>query len=120
MSPQQSVESGPDTRDLESAINIEDSKLDKLDSNKVDNEKYAALRAINSAPPNQDQDAIGSASHPQMSGLQFYVVIGSVILAVLIMALNNTALGTAIPAITAEFNTVDDVGWYSSASLIAK
>ncbi|KAI1479166.1 MFS general substrate transporter [Daldinia eschscholtzii] len=111
MSSQHSDKDGPDTQDLESAIKIED-------SNKVDNEKHA-LGAINSAPQSQGQDAIRSTSHPQMSSLQFYVVIGSVTLAVLIMALNNTALGTAIPAITAEFNTVDDVGWYSSASLIA-
>ncbi|KAI1804259.1 MFS general substrate transporter [Daldinia bambusicola] len=118
MNSQQSAEDGSDTQDLESAIDVENLKLGKLNSNKINDEEDGSGDG-NSTPQSKDQDGIGSTSHPQMSGLQFYVAIGSVTLAVLIMALNNTALGTAIPAITAEFNTVDDVGWYSSASLIA-
>ncbi|KAI0170014.1 MFS general substrate transporter [Hypoxylon sp. FL1284] len=52
-------------------------------------------------------------------GWSFNVLMASVTLGAFLIAFNATTLGTAIPAITAEFNTVDDVGWYSSAYLIA-
>ncbi|KAI1464425.1 MFS general substrate transporter [Daldinia caldariorum] len=124
MNPHRSAERGSDTQDLESAISVDadvdvkNSKLGKLTSNKIDDEKDGPGDS-NSTSQSKDQNEIGSSSHPQMSSLQFYVAMGSITLAVLLIALNNTALGTAIPAITAEFNTVDDIGWYSSASLIA-
>ncbi|KAH8818986.1 major facilitator superfamily domain-containing protein [Xylogone sp. PMI_703] len=40
-------------------------------------------------------------------------------LSVLLVALDNTVLTTAIPTITSYFNSLDDVGWYGSAFLIA-
>ena len=39
-------------------------------------------------------------------------------LAVLCVALDNTILATAIPVITNQFNSLDDVGWYGSAYLL--
>ncbi|KAL2798670.1 major facilitator superfamily domain-containing protein [Aspergillus keveii] len=41
-------------------------------------------------------------------------------LAVLCMALDNTILATAIPRITSEFNSLDDMGWYASAYLLTQ
>ncbi|KAH8799180.1 major facilitator superfamily domain-containing protein [Xylogone sp. PMI_703] len=40
-------------------------------------------------------------------------------LSVLLVALDNAILATAIPTITSHFNSLDDVGWYGSAFLIA-
>jgi MFS family permease len=34
------------------------------------------------------------------------------------MALDNTILSTAIPRITDQFNSLDDIGWYASAYLL--
>lgn len=56
----------------------------------------------------------------EVQGAQLYVLMGSILLAAFAMAMNGTILGTALPAITAEFKTVDDIGWYASAYLIAK
>lgn len=56
----------------------------------------------------------------EMQGVQLYVLMGSILLAAFAMAMNGTILGTALPSITAEFDTVEDVGWYAAAYLIAK
>ncbi|KAI0853534.1 MFS general substrate transporter [Daldinia vernicosa] len=115
MNDQQPVKTSSDTGDVESAIKVDSPKLE---SDKISN-RGRSPDDVGVVLQNDDQTGSGSISPPQMTGLPYYVAMGSVTLGVLLMALNNTALGTAIPAITAEFNTVDDVGWYSSASLIA-
>ncbi|KAI8957603.1 MFS general substrate transporter [Daldinia sp. FL1419] len=115
MNYQRRTENGLDVRRLESATGIDDAKFEPQKTR----DKEHDSGSVDIAPQNDGQMGTGSDNPPQMSGLHFYVAIASVTLGVLLMALNNTALGTAIPAITAEFNTVDDVGWYSSASLIA-
>ncbi|KAI0020790.1 MFS general substrate transporter [Xylariomycetidae sp. FL0641] len=63
-------------------------------------------------------EAKQSAKPAEMSGTSFYFLIASVMLGSLLIALNATVLGTAIPSITADFGTVQDVGWYASAYLI--
>ena len=39
-------------------------------------------------------------------------------LTVFISALSNTIIATAIPTITAAFDSYEDIGWYSSGELI--
>ncbi|RYP33450.1 hypothetical protein DL767_004728 [Monosporascus sp. MG133] len=46
----------------------------------------------------------------EVTGFQLYVLMAAILLAAFAMAMNGTILGTALPAITTEFNTVDDVG----------
>ncbi|KAK4113293.1 MFS general substrate transporter [Canariomyces notabilis] len=46
------------------------------------------------------------------------LVLTSVLLAMFLVALDRTIISTAIPAITNEFNSFDDVGWYGSAYLL--
>ena len=71
-----------------------------------------------------------------LRGWPLYTMMISVVSAVLLVALAGTILGTvrralkcigrelseiqAIPSITDEFHTVDDVGWYASVYLISK
>ncbi|KAH9894667.1 MFS general substrate transporter [Xylariomycetidae sp. FL2044] len=66
--------------------------------------------------PKNDGDG---AEAPPMSGWSFHSTMLSAVLGSLLIAFNGTVLGTAIPSITSEFGTVDDVGWYASAYLIA-
>ncbi|KAK9490422.1 major facilitator superfamily domain-containing protein [Lipomyces doorenjongii] len=54
-----------------------------------------------------------------LHGAAFVVMIASLIMAVFLVSLSTTILGTATPMITSEFHTVDDVGWYSAAYLVA-
>ncbi|KAM0136962.1 hypothetical protein ACHAP3_004300 [Botrytis cinerea] len=50
-------------------------------------------------------------------GKSFFAML-SLYLLMLIVALDRTTLSTAIPAITNEFNTLEDIGWYASAYLL--
>lgn len=47
--------------------------------------------------------------------LKFWTIIISIFLAMFLVALDRTIIGTAIPAITNEFHSVGDIGWYGSA-----
>ncbi|KAJ7671545.1 major facilitator superfamily domain-containing protein [Mycena polygramma] len=55
--------------------------------------------------------------YPQ--GLKLGILIAALALAVFLVALDNTIIATAIPRITDEFQSLDDVGWYGSAYLLA-
>ncbi|KAF7904714.1 hypothetical protein EAF00_002048 [Botryotinia globosa] len=55
----------------------------------------------------------------QYPGLgKLIVTMLSLYLITMIVALDRTILSTAIPAITNEFNTLEDIGWYASAYLV--
>ncbi|KAK1956010.1 MFS general substrate transporter, partial [Colletotrichum sublineola] len=54
-----------------------------------------------------------------LSGVKLVVVITCVILAAWLMFLDNSIIVTAIPAITDEFHSLEDIGWYGSAYQVA-
>lgn len=43
------------------------------------------------------------------------IIILGLYLAILLVALDQTIIGTAIPKITDQFQSIEDVGWYGSA-----
>ncbi|KAI4865139.1 MFS general substrate transporter [Hypoxylon rubiginosum] len=47
--------------------------------------------------------------------LKFWSVMLSIYLALFLVALDRTIIGTAIPQITQDFNSLGDIGWYGSA-----
>ncbi|KAI5866509.1 MFS general substrate transporter [Durotheca rogersii] len=47
--------------------------------------------------------------------LKFWSVLLSIYLALFLVSLDRTIIGTAIPQITQEFNSLGDIGWYGSA-----
>jgi MFS family permease len=57
-----------------------------------------------------------SASYP--SGWRLAAILISLIFGTLLVALDNTIIGVAVPMITTEFKALNDVGWYASAYLI--
>ncbi|CAM1509678.1 Fc.00g000130.m01.CDS01 [Cosmosporella sp. VM-42] len=52
------------------------------------------------------------------SGLAVVLIMASVWLAFFLVALDRTILATAIPRITDQFDSLDDVGWYASAYML--
>lgn len=52
------------------------------------------------------------------SGMKLAVIVSALALAVFLMALDNTIIATAIPRITDQFKSLNDVGWYGSAYLL--
>ncbi|KAI0817596.1 MFS general substrate transporter [Xylaria sp. FL0064] len=61
-------------------------------------------------PPEDD-----SEQRFQPKSFRFWSVIISIFLALFIVALDRTILGTATPSITQEFHSLGDIGWYGSA-----
>jgi MFS transporter, DHA2 family, glioxin efflux transporter len=56
------------------------------------------------------------SSYP--TGIRFVLLTLGLIFTVFLSALDTSILSTAIPAITDEFGTVKDVGWYGAAYTI--
>ncbi|KAJ6487610.1 major facilitator superfamily domain-containing protein [Mycena sanguinolenta] len=52
-------------------------------------------------------------------GLKLMVLLVALCFAVFLVALDNTIIATAIPKITDQFKSLDDVGWYGSSYLLA-
>lgn len=51
-------------------------------------------------------------------GLKLALIIVALCFAVFLMCLDNAIIATAIPKITDEFNSLDDIGWYGSGTLL--
>lgn len=52
------------------------------------------------------------------SRLSFFIIIGSLFFGTFLVALDATIIGTAMPAITTDYRTLDDIGWYGSGYLL--
>ncbi|KAK8868908.1 MFS general substrate transporter [Apiospora arundinis] len=64
-------------------------------------------------PPGMDEDEAERNFQPKT--LKFWAIMVSVFMAMFLVALDRTIIGTAIPKITDEFRSVGDIGWYGSA-----
>ncbi|KAK7006206.1 major facilitator superfamily transporter [Favolaschia claudopus] len=60
--------------------------------------------------------AVPEPDYPK--GLRLGLLIIALAISVLLVALDNTIIGTVIPKITDHFNSLEDVGWYGSAYLL--
>ncbi|KAI1943909.1 hypothetical protein LOZ66_000496 [Ophidiomyces ophidiicola] len=48
-------------------------------------------------------------------GMKLAVIVGSLVASVFLVALDETIITTAIPKITDDFHSINDIGWYGSA-----
>ncbi|KAK6007776.1 hypothetical protein QM012_004590 [Aureobasidium pullulans] len=68
---------------------------------------------LDSSPPKkQEEDAY-------LTGLTLLSVLVSIVLVVFLLMLDTSIVATAIPRITTRFHSLEDVGWYGSAYLLA-
>lgn len=58
-------------------------------------------------------------STQHLAGRRLYLVLASLMLGTMLVAIDNTIIGVAVPNITTEFKSLNGIGWYSSAYLIA-
>ncbi|KAL8836551.1 MAG: hypothetical protein Q9170_002871 [Blastenia crenularia] len=88
------------------------------DSTLANNE--ASVEKTIEATPIQEAEALDKVSEePEYpTGAKLTIITISLCLSVLLMALDNTIIATAIPRITDKFNSLNDVGWYGSAYLL--
>ncbi|KIW20357.1 hypothetical protein PV08_00932 [Exophiala spinifera] len=52
------------------------------------------------------------------SGIKLWLLLMSVLVGMLLSSLDRLIISTAIPQITNEFNSADDIGWYGTAYLL--
>jgi hypothetical protein len=58
------------------------------------------------------------APPPYPSAAKTTIIMLSLYICIFLVALDRTILGPAIPAITNEFNSIGDIGWYGSAYML--
>ncbi|KAL8824278.1 MAG: hypothetical protein Q9191_005163 [Dirinaria sp. TL-2023a] len=52
------------------------------------------------------------------TGLRLFLLMMSIFVGMFLVALDRLIISTAIPQITSEFNSGDDIGWYGTAYLL--
>ncbi|KAI0388402.1 major facilitator superfamily domain-containing protein [Xylariaceae sp. FL0594] len=98
------------------------------DSNSIRNDKaMAGNEQPLTEPGTSDKNAShipsepnGPKNEPQYlpMGFRLYAITIALMLGVFCVSLDNNIIGVAIPRITDEFHSLDDVGWYGSAYLL--
>ncbi|KAL0254693.1 hypothetical protein SLS55_009216 [Diplodia seriata] len=73
----------------------------------------ASRSDIEADAPVEKLEPVVSAEHP--TGLKLFIIVVAVICSIFLVALDMTIVATAIPKITDEFRSLDQVGWYGSA-----
>ncbi|KAI4095682.1 MAG: hypothetical protein LQ339_007171 [Xanthoria mediterranea] len=85
----------------------------------ANNERDPSEKVIETSPIQEAAALDKPSDEPEYpSGAKLAIITISLCLSVLLMALDNTIIATAIPKITDYFNSLDDVGWYGSAYLL--
>ncbi|KAF2141776.1 uncharacterized protein K452DRAFT_308840 [Aplosporella prunicola CBS 121167] len=89
-----------------------------LDDNKdsvFEDEKVRSSIDIETAPTGktQEPEPLEAVEYPR--GMKLFFILIAVILSIFLVALDMTIVATAIPRITDEFKSLDQVGWYGSA-----
>ncbi|KAF6840141.1 major facilitator superfamily transporter [Colletotrichum musicola] len=69
-----------------------------------------ALERNSSAAPSEEPEYPGSA--------QVAVIMACILGAIFLMSLDRTIIATAIPRMTDEFHSIQDIGWYGSAFMV--
>ena len=73
--------------------------------------------SLEQSPPVQQEPPTASP-HAYPKGFKLILIVIGLCLSVLCMALDNTIIATAVPRITDEFDSLQDIGWYGSAYLL--
>ncbi|TGO10707.1 hypothetical protein BTUL_0127g00060 [Botrytis tulipae] len=101
-----------------------------MDTQKSSNRDISHPESIEkgSAPKTVSTDPIGirigrddsdTSGHQYVTGSKLHLIVFSLILACFLMTLSSSVLATAIPRITSEFHSVEDIEWYGSAYLLS-
>ena len=77
----------------------------------------AELSELQPATAQEEDTNLPQDPYPQ--GIKLILIIIALILSIFLSALDSTIVATAIPKITDQFGSLDDVGWYSSAYAVS-
>lgn len=100
-----------------------DSAVSLFPRSKRSSTTTSRARAVDEIYTNQDAPSPppegpppGPANYP--SPAKTAVIMFSLYISIFLVALDRTIIGPAIPAITNQFHSLDDVGWYGSAYML--
>ncbi|PQE20977.1 MFS multidrug transporter protein [Rutstroemia sp. NJR-2017a BBW] len=85
-------------------------KHEKVDSEPDGNQSAEAKKAAN-VPPIQNQNPEPVWAH----GIQLWAIMIAVSLVLFLMLLDGTIIVAAVPRITDDFHSLNDIGWYGAA-----
>ncbi|KAK2764510.1 hypothetical protein FQN54_009205 [Arachnomyces sp. PD_36] len=86
----------------------------------MDNEKNLTQTSVE-APEKMSPDVLDAPDAPDApavtypSGMKRAIIVFGILLGVFVFALDISIISTAIPRITSEFNSLEDIAWYGSA-----
>lgn len=83
------------------------------DVEKADGKTIASAPAQTTGPARLPDHDVEPQVQP--NSFKFWSVIISIFLALFVVALDRTIIGTATPQITQEFHSLGDIGWYGSS-----
>jgi EmrB/QacA subfamily drug resistance transporter len=97
---------------IDSAVSLSNVK-DKRKSNKS---QLREAQSASDGTDNEQQDGTPTPVYP--SAAKTAVIMISLYISIFLVALDRTIMGPAIPAITNEFKSISDIGWYGSAYML--
>ncbi|KAE8140854.1 putative efflux pump antibiotic resistance protein [Aspergillus pseudotamarii] len=84
----------------------------------MDNSQEDSQYATDNMVFHRLNEEVDSESAKYPSGLKIALVFWALCLTVFLVALDQTIIATAIPTITSQFHSVEDIGWYGSVFLL--
>ncbi|KAI1853207.1 hypothetical protein JX266_001913 [Neoarthrinium moseri] len=79
----------------------------------ADGDSTKDVEKLDGAKPPSEEDEAEANFQPK--SMKFWATMVSIFMALFLVALDRTIIGTAIPRITVEFQSLGDIGWYGSA-----
>ena len=76
------------------------------DHGEAENNDVALQRTVSSIPPNYPGPA------------KLAAIMASLYISIFLIALDRTIIGVAVPKITDQFHSINDIGWYGSAYML--
>ncbi|KAF7196370.1 MFS-type efflux pump MFS1 [Pseudocercospora fuligena] len=119
------LESGPKVAPEEKTTSRRPESVESLSSHGLEDFEKPRDEDVKERPSTEDSgDALARQKSAAPSEIEYpgtketIIVMTAILLAVFLMALDRTIIATAIPSITDEFNSLDDIGWYGSAFML--
>lgn len=109
----------PSTRSLSNTEHV-DIEKDAAGAGKIEEEANYEHEEMRGTPMDKNNalEAVKSREPEYPSMKKAVVIMIGLYLAVFIIALDRTIIGTAIPRMTDEFHSFQDIGWYQAAYML--
>ncbi|KAL4798396.1 major facilitator superfamily domain-containing protein [Aspergillus venezuelensis] len=115
------AESTSDNTQLAATVN-NDTSSSRLSSISLKEENDRRMDSITKPSPDDTSTPVepnDAAGEEWISGVPLFMVVAGITLVIFLMLLDTSIIATAIPKITDQFHSLEDVAWYGSAYTLA-